>query len=58
MGKSNSIPLRNRFVLGYTASVDADMGFIRSKVTKRRFARRNATPYSDVGIDDSVNLPE
>jgi hypothetical protein len=58
MGKSNSIPLRNRFVPVYTASVEADMGFIRDKVTKRGFARWNATPYVDVGAVDSVNLSE
>jgi hypothetical protein len=46
LSKSESIPLRRRFVPGYSAALESDIAFITS--AKRRKHRGESTPYVDL----------
>ena len=53
MRKSDSIPLRNRFVPIYAGGVEADITLIRKKVARRNGADGNATPYERIDLTAS-----
>jgi hypothetical protein len=50
MSKSDSIPLRNRFVSSYVGGFAADRDLIRKKLAKRIVSDVNGTPYQVIDV--------